>query len=143
MKTNEGIKVWLQCRIRLYSGSCDVLCSKCEFAEFDSTEYDMRYALDYIQQLENQIVELTEKVAQLESAQAAAETFRRERDALLADLKEAAKMDCSTCKYYEPDDGRCEKADFVCRDCSLKDCPCRTCEGGLQLGMARGGENGR
>lgn len=51
-----------------------------------------------------------------------------ERDALLADLKEAAVMDCSICKYYAPDDGRCEKADFVCRDCSLKDCPCRTCE---------------
>ena len=64
----------------------------------------------------------------LTAAQSAAETFRRERDALLSDLKEAAKMDCSTCKDYAPENGWCEESNFVCRDCIRKDCPCMTCE---------------
>lgn len=80
---------------------------KCMMAD---THVDLHAdALEYIQQLENQIGELTEKVAQLEAAQSAAETFRRERDALLADLKEASKMDCSACKDYAPEDDWCEK----------------------------------
>lgn len=131
MKTPEEIKNGLRCHIRWFLDDCDMICKKCELNAGTSTLQAMRDALDYIQQLENQIGVLVEKVAQLEAARSAAETFRQERDVLLSDLKEAAKMDCSTCKYYAPDDGRCEKADFVCRDCSLglKDCPCHTCEG--------------
>ena len=121
MKTPEEIKKALKlCGRGCYPG--------CPYKSFECVEELSRDGLEYIQQLENQIGELTEKVAQLEAAQSAAETYRRERDALLADLKEAAKMDCSTCKYYAPGDGRFEKADFVCRDCDLNDCPCRTCE---------------
>lgn len=45
----------------------------------------------------------------LTAAQSAAETFKRERDALLVDLKEASKMDCSACKDYAPEDDWCEK----------------------------------
>ena len=130
MKTPEEIKKALKCQ-SISRDFCEsqISCLDCEFyvSEYMSAQISAD-ALNYIRQLENQIGELTEKVERPEAAQSAAETFRQERDALLADLKEAAKMDCSTCKSYAPDDGRCEKADFVCLDCSLKDCPCRTCE---------------
>lgn len=128
MKTPEEIKNGLQCQLHWFVDACDMICSKCELNAGTSTLQAMRDALDYIEQLENQIGVLVEKVSQLEAAQSAAETFRRERDALLADLKEAAKMDCSTCKDYAPEDGWCEESNFVCRDCIRKDCPCRTCE---------------
>ena len=122
MKTPEEIKkALLHCARR-------GLCRECPYGNGSCLDNHEKWdAVEYIQQLENQIGELTEKVAQLEAAQSAAETFRRERDALLADLKEAAKMDCSTCKDYAPEDDRCEKNDFVCRNCSRKDCPCLTC----------------
>lgn len=118
MRTPEEIKKMLK---RCSNADCS-LCMSSFYCDIEAE------ALEYIQQLEHQIGELTEKVAQLEAAQSAAETFRRERDALLADLKEAAKMDCSTCKDYAPEDGWCEESNFVCRDCIRKDCPCRTCE---------------
>lgn len=133
MKTPEEIKKAHRCCFDMIclEGECAYEDERINWLKGGCFAERGRDALGYIQQLENQIGELTEKVSQLEAAQSAAETFRRERDALLADLKEAAKMDCSTCKYYAPDDGRCENADFVCRDCSLglKDCPCHTCEG--------------
>lgn len=129
MKTPEEIKKALKCQ-SISPDFCEsqISCLDCEFyvSEYMSAQISAD-ALNYIRQLENQIGELAEKVAQLEAAQSAAETFRQERDALLADLKDAAKMDCSACKDYAPEDDWCEKNDFVCRNCSRKDCPCRTC----------------
>lgn len=73
-------------------------------------------ALEYIHQLEHQIGELTEKVAQLE----------KERNALLDDLREADMTMCNHCAYFVTT-GSQGKCDGYCWDCDGKDCPCNTC----------------
>lgn len=83
-------------------------------------------ALEYIQQLENQIGELTEKVAQLEAAQSAAETFRRERDALIADLGDADMIECVNCAHYVHAGAQCE-GEGDCLECDCKNCVCNEC----------------
>ena len=63
MKTPDEIKKWLEC-------CTHVTCNGCPYDEDGcATSQQIIDALDYIQQLENQIGELTEKVAQLEEAQ--------------------------------------------------------------------------
>lgn len=63
MKTPDEIKKWLEC-------CTQVTCNGCPYDEDGcATSQQIIDALDYIQQLENHIGELTEKVAQLEEAQ--------------------------------------------------------------------------
>ena len=63
MKTPDEIKKWLEC-------CTHVTCNGCPYDEDGcATSQQIIDALEYIQQLENQIGELTEKVAQLEAAQ--------------------------------------------------------------------------
>ena len=69
MKTPEEIKNGLKCQLHWFVDACDMICSKCELNAGTSTLQAMRDALDYIDQLENQIGVLVEKVAQLEAAQ--------------------------------------------------------------------------
>lgn len=67
MKTPEEIKKGLEC-----CASVNVPCEICMFRTGTGAEclrHMSECALEYIQQLENQIDELTEKVEQLESAQ--------------------------------------------------------------------------
>lgn len=62
MKTPEEIKKGLEC-------CTHATCNGCPYAQDGcATNREMIDALDYIQQLEHQIGELTEKVAQLEAA---------------------------------------------------------------------------
>lgn len=63
MKTPDEIKKWLEC-------CTHVTCNGCPYDEDGcATSQQIIDALEYIQQLEHQIGELTEKVAQLEAAQ--------------------------------------------------------------------------
>ena len=63
MKTPEEIKKGLEC-------CTHATCNGCPYAQDGcATNREMIDALDYIQQLEHQIGELTEKVAKLEAAQ--------------------------------------------------------------------------
>lgn len=67
MKTPEEIKKGLECY-----ASVNVPCEICMFRTGTGAEclrHMYECALEYIQQLENQIGELTEKVAQLEAEQ--------------------------------------------------------------------------
>ena len=69
MKTPEEIKEGLYC---CYIHSDERKCGECPYIIDDVNDCDCtpgKDAYDYIQQLENQIGELTEKVAQLEAAQ--------------------------------------------------------------------------
>lgn len=80
MKTPEEIKKGLEC-------CTHATCNGCPYAQDGcATNREMIDALDYIQQLEHQIGELTEKVAQLE----------RERDAAVED----AHGICSACIHF-------------------------------------------
>ena len=63
MKTPDEIKKWLEC-------CTHVTCNGCPYDEDGcATSQQIIDALEYIQQLEHQIGELTGKVAQLEAAQ--------------------------------------------------------------------------
>ena len=63
MKTPDEIKKWLEC-------CTHVTCNGCPYDEDGcATSQQIIDALEYIQQLEHRISELTEKVAQLEAAQ--------------------------------------------------------------------------
>ena len=63
MKTPDEIKKWLEC-------CTHVTCNGCPYDEDGcATSQQIIDALEYIQQLERRIGELTEKVAQLEAAQ--------------------------------------------------------------------------
>ena len=63
MKTPDEIKKWLEC-------CTHVTCNGCPYDEDGcATSQQIIDALEYIQQLEHHIGELTEKVAQLEAAQ--------------------------------------------------------------------------
>lgn len=65
-------------------------------------------------------------IQQLESRLAQAE---RERDAAVADLKEATESGsvCTGCKHDTDFDRPCEQADFDCKQC-IQPCKCKTCE---------------
>ena len=72
----------------------------------------------YIQQLENHIGEFTENVAQLE----------KERNALLADLRDADMLECVHCAHYVPVGAQC-KGEGDCLECDYKNCACNGCYG--------------
>lgn len=100
MRKPDEIKKGLECCVR----RCDYD-NGCAYAGSmkccDNLKID---ALAYIQQLE------------------------RERDALLADLKEADMNDCCHCKsYIHSENNACEAADFNCDACENNDCMCKDC----------------
>lgn len=72
----------------------------------------------YIQQLENHIGEFTEKVMRLE----------KERNALLADLRDADMLECVHCAHYIPVGAQC-KGEGYCLECDYKNCACNGCYG--------------
>ena len=63
MKTPDEIKKWLECCTHGTCNSCPYFGDECD------SDREVIDALEYIQQLEHQIGELTENVAQLEAAQ--------------------------------------------------------------------------
>ena len=63
MKTPDEIKKWLECCTHGTCNSCPYFGDECD------SDREVIDTLEYIQQLENHIGELTEKVAQLEAAQ--------------------------------------------------------------------------
>ena len=71
-------------------------------------------ALAYIQQLENHIGELTEKVAHIDHV-------TRERDALLELVKELGE--CNYCKH----DSYCPHTIPDCMNCKDENCQCYSC----------------
>ena len=114
MKTQDEIKKGLN--ICGYD-QCSYDCPYLDNCHMDDVISELASdALEYIQQLENHIGELTEKVAQLE----------KERNALLDDLREADMTMCNHCAYFVTT-GSQGKCDGYCWDCDGKDCPCNTC----------------
>lgn len=103
MKTPEEIKKMLK---------------RCSNADCGLCMSSLAEALEYIQQLENHIGELTEKVAQLE----------KERNALLADLRDADMLECAHCAHYVPSGAQCE-GEGDCLECDYKNCACNGCYG--------------
>ena len=63
MKTPDEIKKWLECCTHGTCNSCPYFGDECD------SDREVIDTLEYIQQLERKIGELTEKVAQLEAAQ--------------------------------------------------------------------------
>lgn len=116
MKTPDEIKKAL----RICSGKLLDYCDACNYCNWSSdcacNSRMCADALDYTQQLENHIGELTEMVEQLE----------KERNALLDDLREADMTMCNHCAYFVTT-GSQGKCDGYCWDCDGKDCPCNTC----------------
>lgn len=112
MKTPEEIKKGLKC--------CTyATCNGCPYAQDGcATNQEMIDALEYIQQLEHNIGELTENVAQLE----------KERNALLADLRDADMLECAHCAHYVPSGAQCED-EGDCLECDYKNCACNGCWG--------------
>lgn len=117
MKTPEEIKKGLECCtpgwVANHWKSCS---SKCPYITLSAScrgqlVYD---SLTYIQQLENHIGELTEKVAQLDHV-------TRERDALLEIVKELGE--CNYCKH----NSYCPHTIPDCMNCKDGNCKCYSC----------------
>ena len=114
MKTPDEIKKGLYC--------CCVdpdmrNCYECPYDICDEKYCDCNLgadALEYIQQLEHHIGELTEKVAQLDHV-------TRERDALLEIVKELGE--CNYCKH----DSYCPHTIPDCMNCKDGNCQCYSC----------------
>ena len=113
MKTPEEIKRGLMHCEREKCKGCPYY-DKCMMADAHTDLH--ADALEYIQQLEHQIVELTEKVEQLE----------KERNALLADLRDADMLECAHCAHYIPVGAQC-KGEGDCLECDYKNCACNGC----------------
>ena len=108
MKTPDEIKKWLEC-------CTHVTCNGCPYDEDGcATSQQIIDALEYIQQLENHIGELTEKVAQLDQV-------TRERDALLEIVKELGE--CNYCKH----NSYCPHTIPDCMNCKDGNCQCYSC----------------
>lgn len=88
----------------------------CEDADYDCKR--LGDARKRIQQLENHISEFTEKVMRLE----------KERNALLADLRDADMLECVHCAHYIPVGAQC-KGEGDCIECDYKNCACNGCYG--------------
>lgn len=117
MKTPDEIKKGLECCtpgwVANHWKSCS---SKCPYITLSAScrgqlVYD---SLTYIQQLENHIGELTEKVAQLDHV-------TRERDALLEIVKELGE--CNYCKH----NSYCPHTIPDCMSCKDGNCQCYSC----------------
>ena len=130
MKTPDEIKKGLEC--------CDHEgCLGCPYDDTCEVHYVTcaKDALAYIRQLERERDATRQErdglSIMLTSAESAFETMKRERDALLADLREADRVDCSLCKsYIHAESNDCEYADFLCDNCEVKECSCRNCKDG-------------
>lgn len=100
-KPNE-IKKGLECLVRgkypnAYCGGCSYHENAAQYLYECKSPEIITDTLAYIQQLES------------------------ERDALLADLKEADMIDCCHCKsYIHSENNACEAADFNCDACEKK-----------------------
>ena len=114
MKTPDEIKKAL----RICSGKLLDYCDACNYCNWSSdcacNSRMCADALDYIQQLENHIGELTEKVAQLDHV-------TRERDALLEIVKELGE--CNNCKH----NSYCPHTIPDCMNCKDGNCQCYSC----------------
>ena len=114
MKTPDEIKKAL----RICSGKLLDYCDACNYCNWSSdcacNSRMCADALDYIQQLENHIGELTEKVAQLDHV-------TRERDALLEIVKELGE--CNYCKH----NSYCPHTIPDCMNCKDGNCQCYSC----------------
>lgn len=114
MKTPDEIKKAL----RICSGKLLDYCDACNYCNWSSdcacNSRMCADALDYIQQLENHIGELTEKVAQLDHV-------TRERDALLEIVKELGE--CNYCKH----NSYCPHTITDCMNCKDGNCQCYSC----------------
>ena len=114
MKTQDEIKKGLN--ICGYD-QCSYDCPYLDNCHMDDVISELASdALEYIQQLENHIGELTEKVAQLE----------KERNALLADLRDADMLECAHCAHYVHVGAQCE-GEGDCLECDYKNCACNGC----------------
>ena len=114
MKTQDEIKKGL---LICSGGFGD--CAECPYHQIPAACMKLSQdALAYIHQLENHIGELTEKVTQLE----------KERNALLADLRDADMLECAHCAHYIPVGAQC-KGEGDCLDCDYKNCACNGCYG--------------
>lgn len=117
MKTPDEIKKGLECCTpRWVSNHWKSCSSKCPYITLSAScrgqlVYD---SLTYIQQLENHIGELTEKVAQLDHV-------TRERDALLEIVKELGE--CNYCKH----NSYCPHTIPDCMNCKDGNCQCYSC----------------
>jgi len=60
----------------------------------------------------------------LAQAQAMLETRTKERDAAIADLREADLIDCMHCKAYNTNIIPCQ---CDCENCKIVNCACKTC----------------
>ena len=114
MKTPDEIKKAL----RICSGKLLDYCDACNYCNWSSdcacNSRMCADALDYIQELENHIGELTEKVAQLDHV-------TRERDALLEIVKELGE--CNYCKH----NSYCPHTIPDCMNCKDENCKCYSC----------------
>lgn len=123
MKTPEEINKGLEIA-RNGCMTCDCCITDCPYdlecyPTNEDTNVDMPKqmavdALAYIQQLENHIGGLTEKVAQLDQV-------TRERDALLEIVKKLGA--CNYCKH----DSYCTHIIPDCMDCKDENCQCYSC----------------
>lgn len=117
MKSPDEIKKGLEC--------CrdKMPCMQCEYYDQRDHKYTcetalLADALALIQQLEEQVRDFTKKMEQL----------KRERDALLADLKEADLAECDHCAYCKNADSTdCDAADCDCVFCENENCKCKDC----------------
>ena len=108
MKTPYEIKKGLEC-------CAYATCHSCPYVEDGCTSNREKIdALEYIQQLENQIGELTENVAQLDHV-------TRERDVLLEIVKELGE--CNYCKH----NSYCPHTIPDCMNCKDGNCQCYSC----------------
>ena len=108
MKTPDEIKKWLECCTHGTCNSCPYFGDECD------SDREVIDTLEYIEQLENHIGELTEKVAQLDHV-------TRERDALLEIVKELGE--CNYCKH----DSYCPHTIPDCMNCKDGNCQCYSC----------------
>ena len=109
--------------------------SNCEWRSLQRECHEDEDALAYIEQLEKRI-EQAEK--QIDTVHAELEATNRdrirlmmqvaqltkEREAAVADLREADRIDCEHCKHYKVFSS--EECQLECDECVL-DCPCKHC----------------
>lgn len=108
MKPTEEIKCGMEC-IRTNASR---ICIKPKNGQCPRCEQLVSESLGRIQQLESQLAQV-----------------KRERDAAVRCLMEATKDGsvCTGCRHDLGIDGRCEEADFDCKQCKIP-CMCKTCK---------------
>ena len=121
-RTPEEIKKGLECCKPKWESSRWVTCrNECPFRNEHAfcKNVLLTCVSAYIQQLENHIGELTEKVKQLE----------RERDAAVEQLKAVDVSSCFECVHCKHEE-LCNSPVWPCNDCDNEECPCHTCSDG-------------